>query len=136
MPRIDYDTASTWAATIPTRQWSKLKMQTGGADRASTWLGASYEVSSANMLRVRVRYLETEEEDVFAWIEYLRSWPNTGTFYPDQDDLSTSRSVDVQSPMKGADLEGQPDPDYPEAREIEVVLRDVAGLGWPIYWFS
>jgi hypothetical protein len=38
--------------------------------------------------------------------------------------------------MMGVDMEGSEDPDYPEAREIEVVLRNVAGTAWPIEWFA
>lgn len=135
-PRFDYDTATTLSLTVPTRIWSRVLMMTGGADRAATWLGASYEISRAYMLRVVLRYLESEEADVFDMIDYLRSWPNTGTFYPDQADLGTSFTVDIQSPDKGADLEGTRDVDYPEVKEIEVMLRNVAGTAWPLEWFS
>ncbi len=127
--------AYDWSSSIPSRMWSKRTVVTGGGERAATWLGASYEVSRAYMLRLVVRYLESEENDLFDVIDYLRSWPQTGTFYPDQADTATSFEVDVQTPGKGDDLEGGQDPEYPEAREIEIVLRNVAGTAWPLEWF-
>lgn len=136
-PRFVYGTGpATWTATIPMRIWRRRYMTTGGADRAATWLGASYKISDAYMLVIRIRYLESEENALFAAIDYMRAWPNTGTFYPNVKDLGTSFTVDVQSPMMGQDIEGQEDPDYPEAREIEVVLRNTAGTAWPQTWFS
>lgn len=136
MPRFDYSISTSLVLTVPTRIWSRVLMVTGGADRAATWLGASYEISRAYMLRVVLRYHESEEENVFALIDYLRSWPNTGTFYPDQSDLGTSFEVDVQTPGKGDDLEGARDADYPEVKEIEILLRNTSGGPWPLEWFG
>lgn len=135
MPRFDYDASSTWSASIPTRQWRPTILMTGGSDRAATWVGASYEVSRAYCLRVTLRYLESEEDDVFDLIDYLRSWPNTGTFYPDQSDLGTSFTVDIQTPAKGEPLEGVEDQTFPQGREIEILLRNTAGVAFAITWY-
>lgn len=136
-PRFEYGTGPTVVLfTIPMRIWSRALAMTGGADRAATWLGASYEVSRAYLLRITLRYYESEENDVIDLIDYLRSWPQTGTFYPDQLDLGTSFEVDVESPRKGDELAGRPDPNYPAAREIDITLRNVAGTEWPLEWFT
>lgn len=127
--------AYDWSATIPMRIWSRALVVTGGSDRATTWYGASYEVSRAYLLRITLRFLESEENDVVDVIDYLRTWPQTGTFYPNQLDTATSYEVDVDLPRKGDDIEAQPDLTYPEARELAVTLRNVAGTAWPLTWF-
>jgi hypothetical protein len=135
-PRFDYGTGpTTLLFTVPMRIWERSLAITGGADRAATWLGASYEVSRAYLLRVTLRYHESEEENVLTMVDYLRSWPQTGTFYPDQLDLGTSFDVDVELPRKGDDLQGRPDPNYPDVREIDVTLRSTVGAPFAITWF-
>jgi hypothetical protein len=135
-PRFSYGPIPTvWTATIPMRIWRRRYATTGGADRAATWLGASYKISDAYLLVIRIRYLESEENALFAAIDYLRAWPNTGTFWPNVKTLGTSFEVDVQEPMMGVDMEGREDDEFPEAREIEVVIRNVAGTAWPMTWF-
>lgn len=136
MPQFDYDASSSWAATLPMRIWQKSVVVTGGSDRAATWLGASYEISRAYLLKITIRYFESEENDLFDAIDYMRSWPQTGTFWPDQLVVGTSFEVDVESPRKGEELLGRADPEFEQVREIDVTLRSVAGTPWPMNWFS
>lgn len=134
-PRFDFG-ASTFSATLPMRIWEKTLRVTGGADRAASWLGASYEISRANLLKVTIRYFESEENALFVAIDYMRTWPQTGTWYPDKFVTATSYEIDVESPRKGEDLVGRQDPDFPQVREIDVTFRSVAGTPWPMNWFT
>jgi hypothetical protein len=124
IPKVVYN-AVTFEFTQPQKLWRPKNKGIGGTDRSASGVVESFKVNREYIIRLVLRFRESELADVDAWLTWAQD--NQGTpfdFYFDKDDGTTLYTVLLEKPSFE---DGEIEPDRADRHgiyEIAVELRN------------
>ena len=124
-----------WETSLPVRAWDRSTPTVGGSRTSAAGVPASYIVRRDHVLRVTLRFYETEWENVHAMIAWGQL-AETLLWYPDANVAGTSFEVYLDSPLAGEDIAPSRSSDYPRTMEVTVSLRTVDGSPWGLNYYG
>ena len=108
---------------LPMRPAQPVSRGIGGSERSAAGVVAAYEVRRDRLLRLTLRFLESEQQQVEAWLEWAQATGRTFTVLLDQDDPSTAVTCYLEAPAMGDEIAPVRSAEFPEAMELTVELR-------------
>lgn len=128
-PRFVYGAAGVTLLSLPVRPWDFLENIVGGEAESGGNALAAFVIRRDQQLSVPLRFYENEWPAVRTLIEYGQTGQPL-QWYPAADETDIVFDVYLDGPEVGSQYDSRPDPEYPRAVSLTLVLRRVDGLGW------
>jgi hypothetical protein len=121
---------SSLAFTISSGLWLPQDKTIGGSRTSAAGVPASYVVRRDALIQLTVRLWESEWGALLNFISWAQG---SGAFlwFPDADDVATSFSVYLESPLAGEAFAPTRDSNYPRVFTAQLTLR---GAGITVPW--
>lgn len=138
VPRITYDSGTTFELQRAQLPWTPRSSGVGGARRTASGLGESFLVRRDQEVRVTLLFFETEWAAVRTWLEWaMDNYGTAFTFQFDKAGASTAHQVTLAEPRLGATTTLEPErADFPGLFQVSVVLRSADGSAIDVQVFS
>lgn len=133
-PKVVYGSGpTTLLFSIPQRPWEPVVSTVGGTEWSGAGVPATFRISARDVLKLRLRFMESEWPAVRAWILAVQMG-GAYQWFNDQNDL-TSLAMYHDAPAVGQDF-GPSRGEFPGEYALEVTARSTTDAAvdaryWP-----